>query len=102
MVREQIAGVWFEWDEKKSQRCWRERKFDFSAAAHVFFDERAIVTLNLEWQDEDRFQVVGEIPRIGAIFVVYVVREHHGENSIRILSARKATATEESDYRRQH
>ena len=42
--------------------------------------------------DEERFQVIGEVN--GILFVVYTERY----NSTRIISARKATAKERSDY----
>jgi uncharacterized DUF497 family protein len=61
MVREQIAGVRFEWDKKKSDRCERERGLNFSAAAQVFFDENAQIIRNIDWQDEQRFQVLGAV-----------------------------------------
>lgn len=98
-VREQIAGIWFEWDERKSAKCWHERKFDFRAAAQVFFDERALTFSNLTWEGEERFQVVGEIPVIGIVTVVFAVREHYEEKSWRIISARKAIKSEEAGYR---
>ncbi len=99
MVRERIADIWFEWDEKKSAKCWRDRKFDFQAAAQVFFDERALTSSNLTWEGEERFQVIGEIPVIGIVTVVFVLREHDDEKSFRIISARKAIKSEEAGYR---
>jgi hypothetical protein len=98
MVREQIAGVWFEWDENKSERCRRQRGFNFSAVAQAFFDEYAQVTRNIVWQDEQRFQLVGAIPFAGVLMVIFVVRIYEEQESYRIISARQATKREEDEY----
>jgi uncharacterized DUF497 family protein len=95
IIRRQIADVWFEWDQRKSAECERERKFNFAAAAHVFFDEHALAMHNFSAHDEERFQVIGRIPIIGLTFVVFALREHNGETSYRIISTRKATKSEE-------
>ena len=31
-------GIEFEWDETKSETCFKERGFDFAYAAQTFFD----------------------------------------------------------------
>ena len=100
MVREQIAGFWFEWDEEKSARCERERSLNFSAAAQVFFDEYGLVLSNMNWKGEERLQIIGSIP-FGIILVIFEIREYDGQESYRIVSAREATRTEKAEYYRQ-
>ena len=97
-IREQIAGVWFEWDEEKSARCEVERGFNFSAAAQVFFDEYGFVSHNMNWKGEERLQITGSMI-VGIIIVVFEIREYDGQESYRILSAREATQTEKGEYR---
>jgi len=102
MIREKIAGVWFEWDEEKSAQCFQRRGLTFGVAAQVFFDENAVVSPNMEWKGEERFQILGRISEADLIVVVFVVRENDGQESYRIISARKAIASEEVEYGRRY
>ena len=76
----------FEWDQTKSDECFRERGFDFVYALHAFFDPERKVRQDNRWDyGEDRYQLLGAIA--GRVFVVvYAVRG----DVIRIISARKA------------
>ncbi|WP_243410944.1 BrnT family toxin [Pusillimonas noertemannii] len=80
----------FEWNELKSDLCFRERGFDFAYSARAFFDPRCIVRRDTRHDyGEDRFQMMGKIE--GRVFViVYTPRLY----AIRILSARKANQRE--------
>jgi uncharacterized DUF497 family protein len=84
----------FEWDEAKSEVCYRERGFDFAYAARAFLDANRIVQTDTRWQyGEDRFRLMGQIE--GRVFVlVYTERRH----TYRIISARKANQREIAHY----
>lgn len=84
----------FEWDADKSERCFRERGFDFSYAAQAFFDPDRVVREDLRYSyGEDRYQLTGRIE--GRLFVlVYTPRRE----TIRIISARKANRREVERY----
>jgi hypothetical protein len=85
----------FDWDPAKSDACFEERGFDFAFVSYVFRDARRI-----ERQDrrrnyrEARMQTIGEIDG-NTFFVVFTRRR----DSIRIISARKATDEEDEAYR---
>lgn len=84
----------FEWDERKSGNCFRERGFDFAYAAQVFFDPKRMVRQDTRRDyGEDRFQVMGDID--GRLFVVVYTTRYH---VIRIFSARKANQREVQCY----
>jgi uncharacterized DUF497 family protein len=84
----------FEWDEVKSEFCFRTRGFDFAFAARVFFDPGRIVLADTRHSyGEDRFQLTGKIE--GRVFVVVYTPRH---NSARIISARKANHREVRYY----
>lgn len=84
----------FEWDPRKAQTNLAKHGVAFADAATIFDDERAI-TLREEYPEEDRFVTVA-MDALGRLLVVaYTWR---GE-TIRIISARKATRTEERAYR---
>ena len=83
----------FEWDDNKAELNQRKHGIRFETAVKVFSDENKIIRRDdLHSFDEERFQVIGEVN--GILFVVYTERY----NSTRIISARKATAKERSDY----
>ena len=82
------------WDPQKAETNFRKHKVRFSDAETVLFDPLAL-TLNYQDVDgEQRFVTVGS-DVIGRIIVtVYTYRG----DTIRIISARKATATERKQY----
>jgi uncharacterized DUF497 family protein len=84
----------FEWDEAKSDNCFKERGFDFAYAAQAFFDpERHIRTDLRHSYGEVRVQLFGRIgPRI--FVLVYTSRP----DTTRIISARKANTREVKHY----
>ena len=87
-------GIYFEWDEDKSESCFTSRGFDFTFAARVFFDANRIVVADTRRNyGEDRFQVTGKINE--RLFVVVYTPRH---SSIRIISARKANHREVQHY----
>lgn len=79
----------FEWDENKSQKCLKERGFDFSvvydfdfATAVIFKDER-------KNYGEPRYRAFNMIENRG-YFVIFTLRT----SKIRIISVRKANKRE--------
>ena len=89
----------FEWDEPKNKRNQRRHGLSFETAALVFRDPDVLSELDRRYENiEERWYSIG---RIG-ITVVYVshtvVESEHGEEIIRIISARKATSVEQRSY----
>lgn len=84
----------FEWNQAKSDVCFRERGFDFAYAARVFFDPQRLIQEDARFSyGEDRYQVTGRIE--GRVYViVYTPRR----DVIRIISARKANQREVKQY----
>ena len=84
----------FEWDDIKSERCFRERGFDFSYAVRAFFDPERIVHEDTRYcYGEDRYQLMGIIEE--RLFVVVYTPRHQ---AMRIISARKANQREVRHY----
>ena len=85
----------FEWDEVKNSINKSKHKIDFTDAMKVFFDERRVTRIdNRVDYGEERYQVIG-MTQQRVLFVVYTERS---ENTIRIISARKATKYEQQIY----
>ena len=83
----------FEWDEDKNRINRLKHGIDFNTAIHVFDDENRIEIYDYEHSiDEDRYNTIGLVHDI--LFVVYTERK----DSLRIISARLATAAERRLY----
>jgi uncharacterized DUF497 family protein len=89
--------VEFEWDPDKAASNLRKHRVRFAEAVTVLEDQAAL-SMRDDTADEDRFAAVG-MDSLGRILVViYAVRGAR----IRIISARKATKREQSQYQRKH
>lgn len=86
----------FEWDDSKEQINIIKHGIDFSTAAHVFHDENRIEFYDeAHSESEDRYITIGQINGIAIIvMVVYTERK----DTIRLISARKATNQERRMY----
>jgi uncharacterized DUF497 family protein len=86
----------FEWDEAKEQINIEKHGIDFSTAALVFGDENRIEFFDERHStEEDRYITIGSINgMLTVIMVVYTDRE----DTIRIISARKANEAERKVY----
>lgn len=87
----------FEWDNNKAQINIEKHGISFNEAATVFEDEEALLRDDPEHsEDEDRFILLG-MSRVANILVV--CHCYRGEDdTIRIISARKATKNETKQY----
>lgn len=84
----------FEWSEAKSEACAQERRFDFAYAARAFYDPNRVTrTDNRHSYGEERYQLMGKIDQR-----VFVVIYTHRQDTIRIISARKANQREVRHY----
>ena len=84
----------FEWDEVKSEACFRQRGFDFAYAARAFFDpDRLVHADTRRLYGEDRYPLLGTIEQ-RLFVVVYTPRK----DAMRIISARKANQREVAHY----
>ena len=84
----------FEWDPAKARSNLAKHGISFSDVEPVFYDQYAISIPDPGAQAEERFVVVG-MDALGRIVVV--VYTHRGD-SIRIISARRATKSERKTY----
>lgn len=83
----------FEWDPNKAAANLRKHGVRFAEAATVFEDE-AMLMMPDDDEREERFVAIGtgSVGRI--LVVVYMIRD----DRVRIISARKATRRERSQY----
>lgn len=88
----------FIWDDEKSRRNLAKHKVSFETAKLVFDDPRAVSRLDRIENGEERWQTLGLAGGIVILLVAHTYREEDGEEVIRIISARKATARERTFY----
>ena len=87
----------FEWDSSKAALNKEKHEISFDEARSVFFDEYAQQFYDSENSDEeDRFLMLGKSVKSRILIVVHCERD--GGETIRIISARKATAKERKFY----
>ncbi len=86
----------FTWDENKNQLNIRKHGIDFSDAAYVFADPFALSIPDDEHSEtEERWLLLGKNLNEQMLLVVHTFRY---DDVVRIISARKATATETATY----
>ncbi len=88
-----FSGVSFEWDEEKDRMNFIKHGVHFRTAAKVFLDPDKLIREDEEHPEELRYDVLGRVGRI--LFVVCTFRK---ENTVRLISARIATAFEKARY----
>lgn len=92
-----MEAIRFEWDENKNIINKKKHKISFEEAQSVFYDEEALLINDPEHsQNEERFIILGMSFKANLLVVCHCYRE--SETVIRIISARKATKNETSQY----
>ena len=89
----------FEWDPAKARSNLRKHRVGFEEAARVFLDPNRIETFDGQNDyGEDRWKTVGLVEP-ALLAVVYTIRSADDE-TIRLISARKADSYEQTQYRK--
>ena len=92
-----MNSIKFEWEASKAASNVQKHGITFEEARTVFFDERARLINDPDHSEsEDRFILLGFSSSLRVIVVCNCYRREG--NVIRIISARKATATEKKAY----
>jgi len=90
-------GPRFEWDPDQDSANIKKNKVSFQEASTVFLDENALLIADPDHSDsEDRFVLLGLSSTLRVLLVCHCYRA--GENTIRIISARKADREERQEY----
>jgi uncharacterized protein len=87
----------FEWDPAKARASQRKHGVSFDEARTVFLDEDALLKVDDEHSaEEDRFVLLGLSSKLRIVLVCHCYRADH--EVIRIITARKASASERRQY----
>jgi len=92
-----MSTLRFEWDERKASVNAKKHGVTFEEARSVFVDERAKLIDDPDHsEDEERFVLLGLSSSLRLLLVCHCYREKG--NTVRIISARKATSRESKFY----
>lgn len=92
-----MKAIKFEWDEKKNIANQKKHHVSFEEAKSVFYDESARLIHDPDHSaDEDRFIILGFSTKLRLLVVVHIYKEN--DELIRIISARKASKSEQKYY----
>ena len=98
----------YEWEQRKNRENQRKHDISFELAALVFQDENCLVGLDrVDEAGEQRWHALGAVSLepdaelIVLVAHVYREEDRNGEETIRIISARRAGQNEVRRYREQ-
>jgi uncharacterized protein len=92
-----MAALQFEWDPGKDAENQRKHGVSFEEAGTAFADEYALLLDDPDHSAaEDRFILLGLSAAFRVLVVVHTYRER--DDTLRIISARKATKSERQQY----
>jgi len=92
-----MGDIRFEWDPRKSRANKVKHGVSFEEARTAFLDEHARVIPDSEQsEDEERFVLLGLSIELRVLVVCHCYRR--SDEVIRIISARRADATERNQY----
>lgn len=87
----------FDWDANKARENLRKHGVSFEEAQTAFSDDQAILLDDPDHSDEeDRFILLGTSSTLRVLTVVHCYLA--GDEVVRIISARKATRSERTQY----
>ncbi len=92
----------FAWDEKKNRTNRRKHGVSFETAARIFEDPNVVSYRDRAVDDEERWHAIGCAGGVSVLLVVHTSEEQHGEEEIRIISARKASPSDRALYHSSH
>jgi uncharacterized DUF497 family protein len=92
-----MPEIRFEWDEKKHSLNKRKHGVSFNEGQTIFADENGLLLDDPDHShDEDRFVLLGLSSSLRLLVLSHTYRK--GDAIVRIISARKATRSEQEQY----
>ena len=86
----------FEWDHAKNRGNIAKHGLGFDEALRVFADPHLIIRQDRVAEGEERLHAIEYVNQV--LLVVHTIREEGIDAAIRIVSARRATASERKLY----
>ncbi len=86
------------WDANKNRINKSRHRLSFETAQHVFDDPLHVTRQDRVENGESRWQTLGRVGGVMLLLVAHSLTESDGEETIRIISARKADRSERRVY----
>ena len=93
----EFQNIRITWDKNKNASNLQKHGIRFEEAYAVFLDERRIERVDTTSEHEERWRTIGITKGAVLLLVVHTLNEN-GTQYIRIISARRATKSEEEQY----
>jgi uncharacterized DUF497 family protein len=93
-----LGAAVFSWDETKNATNQTKHGISFELARQVFDDPLHLTRQDRMEHGEQRWQTLGMVGAVVLILVAHTWHDSDGEESIRIISARRATKQERKIY----
>jgi len=91
-----MIDIIFDWDEDKNLSNQKKHKISFEEAETVFYDDEAVIIDDPDHsEEEERFILLGFSKKANLLVVCHCYRFC---DTVRIISARKATTKEAQRY----
>lgn len=87
-----------EWDEAKNRSNQAKHGVSFETAQLVFEDPHHLAIQDREVEGQERWQTLGLIGGMVLVLVAHTWCDNDGEETVRVISARKATRRERQRY----
>ena len=88
----------FSWDEDKNRSNYRKHQVYFETATLVFDDPNFLMLPDRTVDGEERWRTIGLVEGVLFLLVAHTLESEEEDESIRIISAREATAHERRRY----
>ena len=93
-----VSSLRFDWDPRKAAANRAKHEVSFEEPRSAFADDGALIVADSEHSDdEDRFVLLGLSSSVRLLVVVHAYRED--DETVRIISARRANSRECERYR---
>ena len=92
----------FEWDSKRAASNARKHGVSFETATLVFRDANFLAAIQFDAEGEQRWQTIGLVNGILMLVVIHTTFDTDQVDTIRIISARRATPQERARYEREN
>lgn len=90
----------FTWDDPKNEKNIRKHSLELKAGISVFEDKWRVEIFDEEnsTKYEDRYITIGKDDRTNVLFVCYTTQDKKKDNTIHLISVRKAESPERQVY----
>lgn len=88
----------FEWDDEKNRINKAKHGISFELAMQVWLDDNRLLVLDSSAPDEERWHAIGLLGPFTVVVAVHTYRGTEDQETVRIISARKATPRERRRY----